>query len=175
MKFLLLAGIHNSGPNHWQTKWHSEDSRNVKLDHSSWDRPDCLVWVEELNSYLTQSKEKIVLVAHSLACLMVAHWANQSHLKIQGALLVSVPDPKGKSFPADARNFGQIPMTRFDFPSIVVSSQNDPYCTSEHMNKCAKAWGSQFKQVGFLGHINADSGLSNWPEGKLILNELTQV
>lgn len=174
MRFIILAGIYNSGLKHWQTEWQTEDDRFIKLDHSNWDQPDRLVWVNELEKNLAVLKDDVILVAHSLACLMVIHWANQSRLKVRGALLVSVPDPYGASFPSAARNFENVPMSPLPFPSIVVASQNDPYGTLAHMTNCSAAWGSKLKQVGFLGHINADSGLSNWPEGKLVLNELIE-
>ena len=40
-----------------------------------------------------------VLVAHSLACLLVAHWAHRSALAPKGAFFVAVPDPQERNFP----------------------------------------------------------------------------
>jgi predicted alpha/beta hydrolase family esterase len=36
----------------------------------------------------------------------------------------------------------------------------------------ASAWGSDFIDCGAAGHLNADSGLGNWPQGQALLNEL---
>jgi predicted alpha/beta hydrolase family esterase len=171
MNYLILAGIYNSGPEHWQSLWLKSDPRFHKLDHTSWDHPDRSVWVAELEDCVLTLGPETVLVAHSLACLMVVHWAALSKLRVRGALMVSVPDPQGKNFPSDAKNFGELPLVRLPFPSTVVSSDNDPYGTREHMTKCAKAWGSKLVAVSGLGHINADSGLGAWPEGRSILEK----
>ena len=165
MTYLILSGIYNSGPEHWQSIWMQENPRMVKLEHRSWTYPDREEWVSELDAIVDSINDKLVLVAHSLACLMVAHWANRSGGRVQGALLVSVPDPDGPTFPKDALNFNSLPQDPFEFKSMVVSSSNDPYGSQEHMRRMARAWGSEFIDVGELGHIDADSGLGGWPQG----------
>jgi predicted alpha/beta hydrolase family esterase len=172
MNFLVLAGIYNSGPDHWQSLWQQSDSRLTKLEHTSWDHPDRFIWVSELEEGVRKLGPETVLIAHSLACLMVVHWAACTKLHVQGALLVSVPDPEGRSFPEDARNFGGLPLKRLPFPSTLVSSDNDPYGTPEHMVKCAEAWGSRFVPLSGLGHINAESGLGAWPYGRALLEQV---
>ena len=150
-----------------------EDPSLVKLDHASWTYPDRHEWVHELETKIEALKEEVVLVAHSLSCLMVAHWAGHANGRVNSALLVSVPDPDSLNFPSDAENFGGAPMERFPFKSLVVSSDNDPYGSQEYMKRCADAWGSGFIAVSGLGHINADSGLGSWIQGKEYLRYLT--
>ena len=102
----------------------------------------------------------VVLVAHSLACLVVAHWAAaKPHSPIKAALLVAVPNSKGPNFPAEARGFSETPTEPFSFRSIVVVSDNDPYGSPEHAERLAAAWGSHVVHIGNRGHINANSGL----------------
>jgi predicted alpha/beta hydrolase family esterase len=169
---LILSGIYNSDSSHWQSRWQQEDSRFCKLEHTSWDHPDRHEWVRELDSEIERLGGDLVLVAHSLACLMVTHWAAESKRTISGALLVSVPYPAGSVFPKDAKNFGNFPMKKLPFPSTVVSSGNDPYGSQEHMKRCAQAWGSQFVAVGELGHINVSSNLGMWEHGRELLKAL---
>ena len=169
---LILAGIGNSGAEHWQTLWQAEDPRFDKLEHSEWDAPDRVVWEAELEAKVAELGENVVLVAHSLACLLVAYWAASTRQRVAGALLVSVPDPAGPSFPSSAVNFGGVPLTPLPFPSIVVVSTNDPYASAEFMKACAEAWGSDCRRVGALGHINAGSNVGNWPQGRAFLGEL---
>jgi predicted alpha/beta hydrolase family esterase len=33
------------------------------------------------------------------------------------------------------------------------------------------AWGSRFVEIGDVGHINADSGIGDWPEGYALFEE----
>ena len=63
-------------------------------------------------------------------------------------------------------------MNRLPFKSLLVGSQNDPYCTLERAQAFAKAWGSDFLNLGNKGHVNADSNLGDWPEGRAMLNSL---
>lgn len=169
---LILAGIGNSGPEHWQSHWQRQYPDVAKLEHTDWDSPDRHVWVQELDEKVARLDRDVVLVAHSLACLVVAHWAASSARTIGGALLVSVPDPRGPSFPSNARHFEDVPMIRLPFPSVVVSSTDDPYATSGHMRACAAAWGSQFRSIGPAGHINAASNIGAWKQGQEFLSEL---
>ncbi|OYU86016.1 MAG: hypothetical protein CFE45_25185 [Burkholderiales bacterium PBB5] len=103
---------------------------------------------------------------------MVAHWAATTRQQVKGALLVSVPDPEGSNFPKDATHFGGVPLRPMAFATTVVSSDDDPYGSREHMVRCASAWGSRLVPVSGLGHINAQSGLGNWPAGRAILDEV---
>ena len=53
-------------------------------------------------------------------------------------------------------------------PSIsihLIASSNDHYVTFERAALFAEKWGSQFINLGAHGHINAASGLGNWPAG----------
>jgi predicted alpha/beta hydrolase family esterase len=173
-RILLLAGIHNSGPLHWQTLWQNADPAIAKLEHDRWDRPDRHAWVEDLERELDRIGPRVTLVAHSLACLLVAHWAATTRHAIDAALLVSVPDPEGPAFPADAKNFSPVPMARLGFRSTVVSSSDDPYGSEQHMRRCARAWGSEFVSIGARGHVNAASRLGSWDQGRDLLRELTR-
>jgi uncharacterized protein len=171
-KILVLPGIGNSGPEHWQTLWEASDPAMTRIVHSEWDAPDCRVWVRELGAAVVASGPDTVLVAHSLACLTVAHWAAESPRPIAGALLVSVPNPDLPAFPAEASHFSPVPMRRLPFPSLVVSSTDDPYASADWMRRCAGAWGSRFHSVGACGHINASSNLGDWAEGRKLLADL---
>ncbi|MGF1428078.1 RBBP9/YdeN family alpha/beta hydrolase [Kitasatospora sp. LaBMicrA B282] len=69
--------------------------------------------------------------------------------------------------------FGPIPLTPLPFPSIVVASSDDPYAGIERSRAFAAGWGSRLVEVGALGHVNSESGLGDWPQGRELLAELT--
>ncbi|MCP5306257.1 MAG: alpha/beta hydrolase [Chromatiaceae bacterium] len=173
MEALILPGILNSGPDHWQTHWERQHPSFVRIRHRDWVRPVCDEWVEALESTLSMSAgSDVVLVAHSLGCDLVPHWAERTGKRIKGALLVAPPDPDNPNFPADAVGFAPLPLKQLPFPSIVVASENDPYGTLEFASRMASAWGSHFVNVGPLGHINADSGLGEWRDGLVLYRRL---
>jgi len=117
---------------------------------------------------------EVILVAHSLACLVVAHWASKPHQTIKAALLVAPPDTSRDFFPEAAKGFENTPLIPFDFPSILVASTNDEYASIEYAHTVATAWGSTFVNVGACGHINANSALGFWDEGFALLEKLRQ-
>jgi predicted alpha/beta hydrolase family esterase len=123
---LILPGIGNSGPEHWQSRWERLFPSFRRVQQRDWETPLCSDWVDTLERAVVDSGPDTVLVAHSMACLLVAHWAAQSDSPIRSALLVAVPDPARPSFPSGARGFAPLPQLRFSFPSVVVASSNDP-------------------------------------------------
>ncbi|WP_348647870.1 alpha/beta fold hydrolase [Pseudomonas sp. PNP] len=166
---LLLPGIGNSGPEHWQTLWENADAGIQRIGAQDWENPECSQWVTSLECAVNRAGPDVVLVAHSLGCLQIAHWAAASQTPIRGALLVAVPDPDRPSFPKAAVGFGSPTLRRFGFPSIVVASTNDPFAETDYSERCAQAWGSVLVNIGACGHINAQSGLGDWPRGKALL------
>lgn len=144
----------------------------MRVSQRDWNKPICNEWVAGLESTLRRIDAPVVIVAHSLACLAVAHWAHAPHSLIKAALLVAVPNPDGQNFPAEAVGFSPMPKQRFSFPSIVVASTDDPYGSLAHAQACAMAWGSRLVNIGGAGHINASSGLGHWPEGYALLQQL---
>jgi len=169
---LILAGIGNSGPLHWQSLWEQSASGFERIQQRDWKNPVCDEWRNNLEVAAKRTGSSAVVVAHSLACLVVAHWAAQEHSPIKAALLVAVPDPAGPNFPEEAMGFSTTPMKPFSFPSIIVASTDDPYGTIENSSKLANAWGSRLVNIGACGHINASSGLGVWPEGYELLSQL---
>lgn len=169
---IILPGIGGSGERHWQTIWERSDPSMRRFQPADWDAPDLGDWLNALDRAVAQSKTPPILVAHSLACLLVAHWSPRSALPVAGAFLVSVPDPEGPAFPrADAASFVDPPRQPLRFPSLVVASGNDPYGPVAWQMGRAKDWGSRFVDVGEHGHINAASGLDAWPVGRDLLDD----
>lgn len=167
---LILPGIGNSGHEHWQSLWERENPSFIRVQERDWDKPVCDEWTANLERAVAESGKETVLVAHSLACLQVIHWAATTKREISGAMLVAVPDPNGPNFPADAGSFKNVPQQRLPFQSVVVASTNDPYASLEYASRCAKTWGSEFINIEDAGHINASSGLGEWKPGFEILS-----
>ncbi len=171
---LILPGLGNSGVEHWQTYWLAQFDDAIKLNQKDWNTPQLVDWLENLSEAVDKIEGPVVLVAHSLACSLVAHWTKNNHSnKIIAALLVAPADVDSAAHtPEETRNFAPIPLDILPFPSAVVTSSNDPYITEERAAFLAKKWGSVFSNVGIKGHLNSDSQLKNWDEGQAILQDL---
>lgn len=173
---LILPGLFDSGPDHWQSHWVRHDPACRRVEQDDWATPRCADWADRLDAAVAAADGPVVLVGHSSACAMVAHWAAAApaaHLaRVRGALLVAPSDPEGPRFPAGPTGFAPVPGARLPFPSVVVASTDDEYVTAERARRYAGAWGSRFVDAGARGHLNGASGLGAWPEGAALLEEL---
>lgn len=170
--YVFLAGIGNSGPEHWQAMWHARLPSSVWVEHRSWDHPERDAWVEELDEALAAVGGPKLLIAHSLGCTLMMEWAAEHEDdEIVGAFLVAMPDPRGPAFPETAVGFGDRLTVRLPFRAVAVASEDDPYGSFRHSAEVAEHLGARLVNVGPLGHINAESGLGDWPGGWAILRE----
>jgi uncharacterized protein len=169
---LIVPGIGNSGPEHWQTLWERNDEGCRRVEQRDWDHPVCSEWMAVLDAEAARAGPKVVVAAHSLGCLLVVRWTSLKRSNIAGALLVAVPDPSSTAFPSEASGFAPVPDIRLDFPTVVVASTDDPYGTVDFARSYANVWGSRFVSIGAVGHINAASGLGSWPVGFELLAQL---
>ena len=166
LTYVFLAGVSNSGPEHWQRIWLDRAENGVWVEHDDWGLPDRDAWVSDLQKAVWKIRGPMVLIAHSLGCLVVAEWANERNdPSVAGAFFVAVPDPGAPAFPANASGFGDLAIAALSFPSLVVASRDDPYDGIDHARAVAETWGSEFVDLGARGHINASSGLGAWDEG----------
>ncbi|PYE13807.1 hypothetical protein C7410_14312 [Paraburkholderia silvatlantica] len=176
---LVLPGYMDSGPGHWQTRWEAAHAGFARVQMPDWMHPDCEAWCAALEAAVQRAPAGVRFAAHSLGCLTVAHWAAHhasaaTSAKVAGALLVALPDPHGPEFPRDARGFDPVPLAALPFPGAVVASSDDPYGGVAFSRRCAQAWGSRWIDIGARGHINADSGLGDWPQGLAWLMSMGQ-
>ncbi len=169
---LILPGIHDSGPEHWQSLWLRQHPSMRRVVQRDWNHPVCSEWAAVLDDAVREAGPQTVLVAHSLACLQLAHWAANTRHRIRAAMLVAVPDPEGPAFPKEAIGFSGVPLQRFAFRSLVIGSSDDPYGGLPQAQRCAAAWGSELIELEGLGHINAASGLGEWGWGLAQLQRL---
>lgn len=173
---LIVPGLNNSCPRHWQSIWAQTRTDCERVDLGSWGNPHRNHWVTKLDLEINRKSRPVILVAHSLGCLAVAWWAALTEPREQenvvGALLVAPPDVEHVRAHALVERFAPAPRTTFSFPAIVVASSDDHYATIERSRVFARRWGAQFVDAGPIGHINADSMLGEWPEGQELLNRL---
>lgn len=173
---LLVPGLNGSGPDHWQTYWERELDNCARVDLGSWDDPHRNAWVDRLNLAIHRAGRPVILVAHSLGCHVVAWWNEYERPAadgpVQGALLVAPPDVEGNGVDARLARFAPVMRTALPFPSVLAASRNDPYIGFDRARRLARIWRSRFVDAGWLGHVNADSGIRGWPFGRFLLRQL---
>jgi predicted alpha/beta hydrolase family esterase len=168
---LLVPGIGNSGPDHWQRHWQRDRGYTV-VEQREWEAPLRDDWVAELERVVAATPGPLVLAGHSAACGTIAAFsAVTAHAgRIRGALLVGPSDTEGPNYPTAPRGFAPMPRRRLPFASIAVLSSNDPYVSLERGRAFAADWGSEVVEIGAAGHINVASGHGPWPAGLALLD-----
>lgn len=171
---LIVPGLNGSGPDHWQSHWEACLPNAVRIVQSDWERPQLVPWIDALMAGIAANPGAI-LVAHSLGCALVANAVKADPaIDVAAAMLVSPSDVDWIDHIEDPlRDFAPMPLCRFPFRTIVVASRDDPYVRFERAEFFACEWGAELADVGVKGHINAESGLGDWPEGQAILQRLT--
>jgi predicted alpha/beta hydrolase family esterase len=170
---LILPGYGDSGPDHWQSHWERAEPACRRVVQDDWLEPKLRDWLTVLDRHIKDCATAPVLVAHSLACSLVAQWATRPSAPVKGALLVAPADVDSPVHtPDEVRNFGPIPLVAFPFPSIVVASADDPFVTPTRAAAFAHAWGSRLVTLPNAAHINAAAGYGPWPEGRKLLLSL---
>lgn len=173
---LIIPGLGGSGPEHWQSLWQARMPDAVRVEQADWDRPDRAGWIVALDAAVAAAKEPPVLVAHSLSCALVAHWAAAHRRPVHGALLVGPADVDSDTHtPAEAHVFRPMPLAPLPFPTIVAASRDDPYVAFERSRAFASAWDAELVDAGKAGHINPAAGYGEWLAGERLLARLTQL
>ena len=167
MRYITLPGIGGSDEDHWQSRWERESPAFRRFSPASWDAPDLEDWSAALDR--AASDEPAVLVAHSLACLLAVRWSAANPGCAAGLFLVASPDPAGARFPPEAVSFASGLDVRPAAPALLITSDDDPYCSPSRSTVFADWWQVPRVSIGRRGHINSASGLGSWREGRNLL------
>jgi predicted alpha/beta hydrolase family esterase len=145
-----------------------------RVDQHDWLRPRRGDWIARLEDVVLGCEGPVVLVAHSLGCILTAAWAqvSRSTARVHAALLVAPGDAEREELRGVLPSWSPIVRQRLPFPSVLVGSRNDPFCRFERAQGLASDWGAHLKDLGEAGHINAESGLGDWTAGHALLTDL---
>lgn len=174
-RVLLLPGWQNSGPDHWQSRWErAHGFERVEQDDWLWPRRGD--WMARLEDTLLADERPALLVAHSLGCHLAAAWAGHSRhgACVAGALLVAPPDLERADMPPQVQTWAPLQRQRLPFAATVVYGSDDPYCAPAQSQALAAGWGAEVLALPGAGHVNADSGLGDWPAGLALLAALAR-
>ncbi len=158
-KILIVPGLRNSGPTHWQSWFEEQLPDTHRVEQADWERTCLSDWAARVREEIDAIAEPVWIVAHSFGCLASVTAGFERAGQILGALLVA---------PADPNRFGEpvaLLEEKLAFPSLVVASSNDPWVKGDVAQYWAGQWGSDYRNIGAAGHINVDSGHGPWPQG----------
>lgn len=170
----LLPGWQDSGPGHWQSRWERLHG-DQRVQQADWHWPRRGDWMARLDEVLLADErlqhQPALLAAHSLGCHLVAAWAAHSRhtARVAGALLVAPPDTERPDTLPQLHGWAPMLRAQLPFAAVAVISRDDPFGDADRMTAVARAWGARVVDAGRRGHLNADSGLGDWPAGRALL------
>lgn len=169
----LLPGWQNSDAPHWQSRWEAVYGDH-RVEQHDWMRPLRGDWLARLEDELLAAPAPVTLVAHSLGCILVAAWAAHSRHngKVRAALLVAPGDLERDDLRQMIPGWAPIVRQPLPFPSLLIAANDDPYCAQDRSRQMAADWGAGFVDAGEGGHLNGESGLGDWPDGRRLLDQL---
>lgn len=167
VRVLVIPGLHDSGPGHWQTWLQRQYAGAVRVIQRDWTAPQLDAWADRIERTLARHAPQTewIAVAHSFGCLALAHHLSRRAQAgtagheggIRAALMVA---------PADPVKFGvadRLPTTGLGLPATLIGSEDDPWMPFERAREWAHHWGARFVNLGRAGHINTESGHGPWP------------
>lgn len=159
-RLLVVPGLHDSGPAHWQTWLQALYRDAVRVTQRDWHVPDLDRWAARVGSTLDRTGHggPWLVAAHSFGVLAVLrHIASRPDPRLAALLLVAPADP-------DKFGFGELlPQAELGIPATLVLSDTDPWLSLAAGQRWARRWGAPIVNLGDAGHINAEAGFGPWP------------
>jgi predicted alpha/beta hydrolase family esterase len=170
-QFLNVPGIADSGETHWQTNWENSFPEIKRVIQKDWVRPDREVWLKNLESSIQKNNEKsIILISHSLGGGTIIHADYLNKLNgVKGIFMVALPDIEREDFPKECSGFVPMPRRKLSIPGVMVSSENDEWCTIEVAEKWSASLVIPLINIGKKQHICGAEEFETWEEGKKLL------
>lgn len=168
LRVLIVPGLHDSGPAHWQTWLQCQYHGALRVRQRDWHTPDLDAWAGRIAQTLERASPDTtwIAVAHSFGTLALARYLVENRHRIASALLVA---------PADPDKFGvaaQLPQGGLGLPSILVGSETDPWMRLEQARAWAVRWGSRFINLGAAGHVNTGAGYGPWVQARYLVDQM---
>ena len=176
VRYLIVTGWQGSSAAHWPSYWQQVLPECTRVEQDDWLLPQRQAWVAQLQRQIAADRRPVVLIAHSLGCATVAHWAAQASpsllARVRCALLGAPADVERPDCPAALRNFAPMPRVGLPFSSVLIGSSNDHAADVQRALYFAQQWGSESVILPNAGHINVKSGHHRWAQGFIWLYQL---
>ena len=163
---IIVPGLSGGTADHWYSRWEQKLPTARRVEQADWHRPNLASWTGRLVAAVEAATRPVVLVAHSLGVITVAHAAHRISERVVGAFLVAAPSGRALSaIEAVDPAFGEPRQTSLPFPAVLVASRDDPHVPYAASEAMARALGAELVDAGASGHLDEASGHGPWPEG----------
>ncbi|MEU5790662.1 alpha/beta hydrolase [Micromonospora purpureochromogenes] len=182
---VTVPGLRGYVADHWQTRLAADLSNVRPVPPLGRDNPSLADRVAAVQEIVQSAEAPVIMVGHSAGVIVTVHWAARFGVPdgvVRGALLATPPDLSAE-LPAEYPSLAvleqwgwlPIPLSPLPFPSIVAASADDRLGEPARVRALADAWGSRYRDLGAVGHLNPASGYGHWPEAELLIKEFDTV
>lgn len=157
-RVLIVPGLHNSGPGHWQSEWEKRLPCSHRIALADWSTPNLNAWIHAIETAIADFAPTHI-VAHSFGTLASAVVASHHDDSLRGLFFVAPADP-------DKFNVRhRLPSTRLPVAGTLLGSLSDPWLSWNGAQALGRQWGLHTECAGDVGHINVQSGHGEWEQG----------
>lgn len=158
-RLLIVPGLRDSGPVHWQTWLQSLHPTSRRVTQHDWEDAVLDRWALAIGRSLGEAPGgPWVVAAHSFGCLALLRYRMlEPEAPIASAVLVA---------PADPHKFGvqdRLAAATTGADWSMVYSDTDPWLSATAARQWATRWAVRARSLGAAGHINAEAGFGPWP------------
>lgn len=157
-RVLLVPGLNNSGPGHWQSEWENRFAVSHRIQLADWSTPNLNAWVHAIENAIADFAPTHI-VAHSFGTLASAVVTAKNPGNLRGLFLVAPADPDK----FDVRH--RLPASSLSVRGMLLGSLSDPWLSWSGAQMLGGQWGLETECAGDVGHINVQSGHGQWEDG----------
>ena len=120
---------------------------NVQVvEQHDWLRPLRGDWLMQLENAVLAARGEVLLVAHGLACWLVASWAQvtQHATSVQGVLLIDPLDLSTPELQAQLPSWQRVPLQPLPFAGLVVETTRGHSHDNQHAMRLAQGWHARY-------------------------------
>ena len=163
---MIVPGLGGGTFDHWYSRWENKLPTARRVQQPDWHNPRLGPWTDRLVDAVSAATRPVVLVAHSLGVVTVAHAAPRIAERVAGAFLVAPPSAAAMlAIAAIDPAFATLPRQPLPFPAVLVASRAAPYADYAESEAYARDRHVELVDAGAAGHLNDESGHGPWPEG----------
>lgn len=181
---VILANPLKLQADNWYCRWADklETAHILPLDN------DSTSWTKQIIDYSNnQATKPLIFIAHSVTILAFLMAVKSITKPIKGAFLVAPFEHCLQIEPnlqtgahlyessqlqqAESSQLMLADLGRLNFPSLVLNSSDNPYCSITSSEELATTLGSLFINCGEQGILDTTSGHGPWPEGLLVFSQ----
>jgi uncharacterized protein len=171
--FLILHGYEGSGPEHWQSwladRLRGAGERVAYPDLPAPHTPALPAWRAALRAELRMLRGELIVIAHSLACILWLHHCDAPVIgDARAARVLLVAPPSLAGAPAAIRSFFPVPLDRERVAAaaaetLLACAPDDPYCPEDAAVLYGERLALATEVLPGAGHVNVESGYGPWP------------